>query len=172
VSNFSLVQLQEAQKASKKYPIVSNQVRYNPIDRRIEKDLLGYCQNYGITIIAYSPLARGLGRIRDHDPNNVIESLVQATGKSAAQIILNWCLSKESVVAVPGSNSAAHILENCGASDWRLSQEQLRLLDKNILHRERTRFEMLVKRCLPVAVRAWALRVIDYLPRSLRRRLI
>jgi diketogulonate reductase-like aldo/keto reductase len=172
VSNFSLAQLQEAQKALSRHPIVSNQVRYNPIDRRIEKDLLGYCQSNGITIIAYSPLARGLGRIRDHDPNGVIESLVKETGKTAAQVILNWCLSKESVVAVPGSNSAGHILDNCGASGWRLSQEQFALLDRKILHRERTRFEMFVKRHTPGALRALAVRAIDYLPRSLRRRLI
>jgi diketogulonate reductase-like aldo/keto reductase len=172
VSNFSLVQLQQAQKALNRYPIVSNQVRYNLIDRRIEKDLLGYCQSNGITIMAYSPLARGLGRIRDHDPNNVIESLVQETGNSVAQIILNWCVSKEAVVAIPGSNSAGHILDNCGASGWRLSQEQLALLERNILHRERTRFEMLVKRYTPGAVRELAVRAINYLPRSLRRRLI
>jgi len=172
VSNFSLSQLQEAQKALHKYPIVSNQVRYNPIDRRIEKDLLGYCQSNGISIIAYSPLARGLGHIRDHDPNGVIESLVKETGKTAAQIILNWCVSKEAVVAVPGSNSGEHILDNCGASGWRLSQEQFALLDRKILHRERTRFEMFVKRHTPGALRALAVRAIDYLPRSLRRRLI
>ncbi len=102
----------------------------------------------------------------------MIESLVKETGKTAAQIILNWCVSKEAVVAVPGSNSGEHILDNCGASGWRLSQEQFALLDRKILHRERTRFEMFVKRHTPGAVRALAVRAIDYLPRSLRRRLI
>jgi aryl-alcohol dehydrogenase-like predicted oxidoreductase len=77
VSNFSVAQLQEGQKVLSRHPIVSNQVRYNLIDRTIEKDLLQYCQKIHTTIIAYSPLARGLDRIRDCDPSNVIGSLVE-----------------------------------------------------------------------------------------------
>jgi len=171
VSNFSVAQHQEAQKALGRYPIVSNQVRYNLIDRTIENDLLQYCQRTHTTIIAYSPLARGLDRIRDCDPNNVIGSLVESTGKTAAQIIINWCVWKEGVVAIPKGNSAEHVLDNCGASDWRLSQEQIVLLDRNIQSRQRTRFDMLVRRYTPNVLREVVLRARNYLPRGLRRRL-
>ena len=75
VSNFSVDQLQEAQKALGKYPIVSNQVRYNLIDRTIEKDLLPYCQANHVTVIAYCPLARGLNRIHDWDLSGVIDEV-------------------------------------------------------------------------------------------------
>src|SRR5215510_8858017 len=59
VSNFSLNQLREAQAAMRKYSIVSNQVLYNLNRRYIEWDLLPYCQQQRITIIAYTPLDDG-----------------------------------------------------------------------------------------------------------------
>jgi diketogulonate reductase-like aldo/keto reductase len=55
VSNFSVDQLRAAQKALGTHPVVSNQVRYNLIDRTIESGLLRYCQEQRITVIAYSP---------------------------------------------------------------------------------------------------------------------
>jgi diketogulonate reductase-like aldo/keto reductase len=171
VSNFSLRQLQEAQRASRKYPVVSNQLRYNIIDRTIEKDLLPYCQENKITVIAYSPLARGLGRIRDCDPEQIIERLARETGRTGSQIILNWCLCKQGVVAIPKGNSAAHILENCGASGWRLTEEQVRLLDANIQHRQRTGFDALLRRYTPGPVRKIGLQVLNHLPPGLRRRI-
>ena len=42
-----------------KYPIVSNQVLYNLKRRGVERDLLPYCQENHITLIAYTPLADG-----------------------------------------------------------------------------------------------------------------
>jgi diketogulonate reductase-like aldo/keto reductase len=95
VSNFSVAQLQEAQKASGRYPIVSNQVRYNLIDRTIESELLPYCRINQITVIAYSPLARNLSRIRDCDSRGTIDDLARVTGRSPAQIVINWCLCKD-----------------------------------------------------------------------------
>ena len=103
--------MQEAQKALGKHPIVSNQVRYNLIDRTIEPEALPYCQANGITVIAYTPLGRGLGRVRDCDPQGILDRLARETGKSPAQIVLNWCLCKDRVVVIPISNSADHLLE-------------------------------------------------------------
>ena len=170
VSNFSVAQLQEAQKALGRHPIVSNQVRYNLIDRTIEKDLLPYCQANGVTVIAYTPLARGLGRVRDCDPRGILDRLARETGKSPVQIALNWCLCKDRVVIIPMSNSADHLLENCAASDWRLSSEHLALLDANIHYRHRSRFDMLLRRYMPHRLQSLALRSAKFLPRSLRRR--
>jgi diketogulonate reductase-like aldo/keto reductase len=171
VSNFSVAQLQEAQKALGRYPIVSNQVRYNLVDRTIERDLLPYCQINHITVIAYSPLARGLSRIRDCDPRGTIDDLARVTSKSPAQIAINWCLCKDGVVAIPKGNSAEHILENCSASGWRLSAEQICLLDGNIQYRHRNHFDMLVRRYMPNALRTIGLRAVNYLPQGLRRRI-
>lgn len=171
VSNFSVEQLKEAQDNLTKYSIVSNQVRYNLIDRSIEKDLLPYCQSNHVTVIAYCPLARGLNRIRDCDPSGVIDEVARMTGRSPAQIIINWCLCKDGVVTIPKGNSAEHILDNCGASNWRLSQEQLALLDSRIYYRRRSRFDMLVRDWTPRTLQALAVRTVNALPRGLRRRL-
>jgi diketogulonate reductase-like aldo/keto reductase len=170
VSNFSVAQLEEARRALPKYPIVSNQVRYNLIDRTIEQGLLQYCQANHITVIAYSPLARGLHRLEDCDPAGVLDQLSRQIGKSPAQIALNWCLCKEGVVAIPKGNSEEHILENCTASDWRLSAEQIGLLDATIQYRRRGRFDALMRRWTPRALRPVALRALHYLPQGLRRR--
>jgi diketogulonate reductase-like aldo/keto reductase len=171
VSNFSVVQLEEAQRALSTHPIVSNQVRYNLIDRTIEKDLLPYCQAHHITVIAYSPLARGLKRIRNCDPDGTLDKLSRAIGKSPAQIVINWCLCQEGVVAIPKGNSEEHILDNCAASGWRLSADQLSFLDAAIQFRRRGRFDTLVRRWMPRPLQTLAVRTLNSLPRGLRRRL-
>jgi diketogulonate reductase-like aldo/keto reductase len=170
VSNFSVAQLQAAQKALGGFPIVSNQVRYNLIDRTIETELLPYCRANHVTVIAYCPLARGLSRIRDCDPTGVIDELSRATGKSPAQIVINWCVCQTGVVAIPKGNSVEHILDNCGASDWRLNQEQLALLNDRVQHRRRNRFDQLVRQWVPGSLQSLAVQTLNALPRGLRRR--
>lgn len=172
VSNFSLVQMQEAQNALGKHPIVSNQVRYNIINRTIESSLLPYCQSHRITIIAYSPLAKSLGRILDCDPKRTIERIAQATGKTPAQIVINWCLCKDGVVTIPKGGSEEHVLENCAATGWRLTPEQLALLDATIEYRHRNRFDEAVRQLMPRSWQRVARRAVDYLPRSVRRRIL
>src|SRR5207249_11502185 len=54
--NFSATELKEAQAALSKCKIVSNQVRYNLVERTVEVELLRYCQETHLTVIAYSPL--------------------------------------------------------------------------------------------------------------------
>ena len=169
VSNFSMAQLKDAQSALHKYPIVSNQVRYNLIDRTIEQGLLQYCQANHITVIAYSPLARGLRRLEDCDPGGILEQLSRGIGKSPAQIALNWCLCKEGVVVIPKGSSEEHILENCAASDWRLTSQQIDFLDGAIQYRYRGQFDALLRRLTPHSLRPVALRALQHLPRGLRR---
>jgi len=170
VSNFSVARLGEARKAFGRYPIVSNQVRYNLIDRTIERDVLQYCRAHHVTVIAYCPLARGLDRIRDCDPSDVIGDLARITGKSPAQIVLNWCLCQEGVVAIPKGNSEQHVLDNCGAAGWRLSAEQIALLESRIRYRRRTRFDELARRYMPRPLQSVVSRGVRLLPRALRRR--
>ena len=171
VSNFSVPQLQAAQQALGKYPIVSNQLRYNLIDRTIEQELLPYCRANSVTVIAYCPLARGLDRIRDCDPTGVIDELARMINKSPAQVVINWCLCQEGVVAIPKGNSTEHILDNCGASDWRLSAEHLSLLDSRIRFRRRNRFDMMVREWIPGPLQSLAVRTLEALPKQWRRRL-
>lgn len=171
VSNFSVAQLQEAQSAAGRYPVVSNQVRYNLIDRTIETGLLQYCQANGLTIISYSPLARGLARISDCDQDGAIAEVAHLTGRTSAQVALNWCLCKDGVIAIPGSNSKHHVLENCGASGWRLTSDQIRLLESKVRFRHRNRFDTLVRKHMPRSLEGIAVGILNRLPAGFRRRL-
>lgn len=119
VSNFSVVQLKQAQAATRN-KIVSNQVRYSLGDRKIEVELLPYCQENQITIIAYSPLASlwGFSTLKASPHDSALEVIAEAHNKSKAQVALNWCISRKGVVVIPKSNSVERTVENCGASGW------------------------------------------------------
>ncbi len=134
VSNFSTKELQEAQAAMTRNPIVSNQVLYNLNTRRIERDLLPYCQQNDITIIAYTPLDSGSlaskPRFMPARRSQVLGQLAEELGKTRAQIALNWCISRPNVIAIPKSDSVARTVENCGAGGWKLTAEQVRMLDE------------------------------------------
>jgi len=172
VSNFSVDQLRAAQQALGRHPIVSNQVRYSLIDRTIESGLLAYCLAQAIAVIAYSPLGREFPRIAECDPRGTLADLARATGKSPAQIAINWCLCHDGVFAIPKGNSEQHILENCAASDWRLTAEQVALLDAAIQYRRRSRLDAMVRQLMPNSLQKAALRAVKVLPAGLRRRIL
>lgn len=134
VSNFPAADLRAAQAAMSRHPIVSNQVLYNLNRREIEADLLPYCERNNITVIAYTPLDSGRLARRSRYPANrsgmdALERVAAETGKTLSQVALNWCTAHPNVIAIPKSNSAARVVENCGASGWCLSPEQFALLN-------------------------------------------
>jgi diketogulonate reductase-like aldo/keto reductase len=148
VSNFSVRDLKNAQAALPGRPIVSNQVRYSLVERTIEGGLLQYCQENGITVIAYSPLATGLANIKAMDPKHVLRTVAEASAKSEAQVALNWCVHKENVVAIPKASTVAHIMENLGASGWKPQPELAHLLDSTIGYRRRGSLELNARRAV------------------------
>jgi diketogulonate reductase-like aldo/keto reductase len=112
VSNFSLQQLKEAEEALSRAEVVSNQVEYSFAVRSIEKDMLPYAEKEKITVIAYSPLARG------KIPTNLIpDNLLSKYNATPAQVILAWVGKSESVVPIPKSANPEHMRENAAASD-------------------------------------------------------
>jgi len=118
VSNFSVELLKEAQSHLKHAKIAANQIEYSLIERSAEKDVIPYCKENGIKVIAYRPLARG--NIASSQ-NKALEALAQKYNKTPAQIALNWITSKE-IVAIPKAGSIAHLRENCGALGWKMSE--------------------------------------------------
>jgi diketogulonate reductase-like aldo/keto reductase len=132
VSNFSVWDLKRAQAALSSCRIASNQVRYSLIERTVERELLSYCWEQKITVIAYSPLGEAFSRLRAADAKGSLGELAERTGKSAAQIALNWLIAKPNVVVIPKASSVAHAVENCGASGWRLAEAEYQLLEENI----------------------------------------
>ncbi len=131
VSNFSLDQLIEAQKAMKRYNITSNQVEYSLLVRGIEKDLLPFCSKAKITVIAYSPLAHGrLFSSIDSGSMKKLGALSKKYGKSLSQIALNWLTEKSRVIPIPKTDSKEHLLENLGALGWKLKKSDIDFIDK------------------------------------------
>jgi aryl-alcohol dehydrogenase-like predicted oxidoreductase len=127
VSNFSVAELREAQAAGR-HPIVSNQVRYSLVYRTIEDELLPYCQKHGITVIAYSPLSRGIANLNE-GLGETLHAVAKAEGRTPAQVAINWCIAKPNVVAIPRASTIAHVEDVCAASGWRLSPESVARLE-------------------------------------------
>ena len=133
-------------------PLASNQVEYSLFDRSIEKNgLLDYCLENDITVIAYSPLAKGLvtgkygpdkpppgPRKRMYPPEklrkaqpliNLLKEIGTNYSKSPAQVALNWTICK-GTVPIPGAKNAKQAAENLGAMGWRLTTDEVSALDK------------------------------------------
>lgn len=155
VSNFNLKKLKAAQDALAPIELASNQVRYNLLDREIEPELLPYTKAEKITVIAYSPLAQGLltGKYKsDTRPTSFIQAVnpgfssrnltrltevqgnlsevAKAHAKTPSQVALNWLMSKENVVAIPGVKNIEHAISDAGAVDWRLTDLEIETLEK------------------------------------------
>ncbi|MEM2940933.1 MAG: aldo/keto reductase [Thermoproteota archaeon] len=135
VSNFSLEQLKKAQEALSNHEIVSNQVEYSLAVRRIERDLLPYCEENSIAIMAYRPLAHGAlskpsGRLKP-----IVEEVSRKYGgKTPAQIALNWLITKSRMIfPIPRASKPERVVENTGAADWRLSKEDMERLENATL---------------------------------------
>jgi len=128
VSNFDSWDLERAQAASGRHKIASNQVPYSVIERTVESGPLNYCRQHQITIIAYSPLGTTFGNMKAADQNGVLTRVAQSTGKTEAQVALNWVISSEQVVTIAKASTEVHVIENCSASGWRLSRAHYDLL--------------------------------------------
>jgi aryl-alcohol dehydrogenase-like predicted oxidoreductase len=120
VSNFSVEELEEAQRALSETSILVNQVRFNLFDREDAEPIQEYCRSHGILIEAYSPLARGLlaGRYLDGkklplevrqmahglseekwipevlDRARALNDLAEETNESMPSIALHWLRSQ------------------------------------------------------------------------------
>ena len=96
VSNFDVSQMEETISYLCKNDMVVNQVEYSLLDRSVERDVLPYCTQQQVTVMAYTPLAKGrLSR------NEFLRRIGQKYEKSATQVALNWLIAKENVIAIP-----------------------------------------------------------------------
>jgi diketogulonate reductase-like aldo/keto reductase len=134
VSNYSVSQLAEAMKAMTRHEIVSNQVRYSLTHRNVEGDLLPFCQQNQITVIAHTPLDGGglaaKSFLRRRQASDILQKVADETGRTVSQVALNWCLSRPNVVVIPKSDKTDRVVENCGASGWSLTPQQVHSLEE------------------------------------------
>jgi diketogulonate reductase-like aldo/keto reductase len=130
VSNFSVAQTKEAQEALSKHDLASNQVEYSLLARGIEEDLLPYCKSSGIAVLAYRPLAHGALANPSGRLESVMKEISRAhNGRTSAQIALNWLLTRgENVFPIPRASRLEHVMEDAGASGWRLGEGEVSAL--------------------------------------------
>ena len=121
VSNFGIKQLETLGKHASGPPTV-NQVQFSPYHYR--RRLLEYCQEHGIVLEAYSPLARGQGL---HDPT--ITSLAERLGRTPAQVMLRWAIQHRAIV-IPKSTDKERIRANGQVFDFALSAEDMQTLNE------------------------------------------
>lgn len=132
VSNFSIEQLKKAQEASSRHEIVSIQIEYSLLKRRVEKSLLPYCEDNKIAILAYRPLAHGkLVKVPEELKKVIGEIGIKHGGKTPAQIALNWLITKSRMVfPIPRASRLERIIENVGATGWRLVVDDMEKLER------------------------------------------
>jgi diketogulonate reductase-like aldo/keto reductase len=125
VSNFDLADMVELVGLSGGSAVATDQVLYNLMRRGIEYDLMPWCEQHNIPIMAYSPLeqARLLG---DHE----LRRIAADYSATPAQIALAWVLRKDRVIAVPKASTPGHVKQNRIALDIPLSSDDLAALDR------------------------------------------
>jgi diketogulonate reductase-like aldo/keto reductase len=126
VSNFKVSDMEDLFRVSHGDRCATNQVPYNLGNRGIERDLLPWCEQHGMPVMAYSPLGGpGAGLLRDP----TLSRIGAAHGCSAAAVALAWTIRNGNVIAIPESGSAEHVRENAVALSLQLTPDELHAVD-------------------------------------------
>jgi diketogulonate reductase-like aldo/keto reductase len=125
VSNFDVADLHELRSLRGGREAASDQVLYNLSRRGIEWDLLPWCREFGLPIMAYSPIEQG--RLLEHP---VLQQVAVRHNATAAQVALAWVLRHSDTIAIPRAGTPAHVEENRAAVGLRLSGPDLAALDR------------------------------------------
>jgi 2,5-diketo-D-gluconate reductase A len=120
VSNYSLRELDALLATANVAPVV-NQVQFSAYEYR--KALLEGCLERRIVLESYSSL--GSGR---HLGSETAARIGQRHGRTAAQVLLRWCVQRE-IPVIPKSTHRERIEENAQLFDFRLSDEEMAELD-------------------------------------------
>lgn len=129
VSNLDYADMQELGQVPGGQACATNQVLYHLASRGIEYDLLPWCQQQSMPVMAYCPLAQA-GRLRTGLFNHpVVQAVAKEHNVTVAQVLLAWVISHRGVMAIPKASSIQHVEENAGALDISLSAQALSQLD-------------------------------------------
>ncbi|MFL5627770.1 MAG: aldo/keto reductase [Ktedonobacteraceae bacterium] len=125
VSNFNVSDLEEVMDLPGGTDVATDQVLYNLTRRGIEYDLLPWCRERNIPIMAYSPIEQG--RMLGHP---VLRDVADRHGATPAQVALAWVLRQDGLNAIPRAGVPTHVRENRAALDLRLTEQDLATLDR------------------------------------------
>jgi aryl-alcohol dehydrogenase-like predicted oxidoreductase len=160
VCNYNAAQMAEAEKY---ITLASNQVPYSMVKRSIENELIPYCLEHKKSILAYSPLERGLlsGKMKpgyefasgDHrkdvtffkDENlsrtneflNSIKPLADAKGITLSQLVILWTLQQPGItVALVGARNKEQAADNAFALNTILTKEEAEIISDHLAELE------------------------------------
>lgn len=129
VSNLDADDMQALWKLKGGQGCATNQVLYHLGSRGIEYDLLPWCAERYLPVMAYCPLAQA-GRLRDDLMNHaVVNAIARNKGITVAQVLLAWAIRNPDVLAIPKASSIAHVEENAAAREVKLTAQEVALLD-------------------------------------------
>jgi aryl-alcohol dehydrogenase-like predicted oxidoreductase len=126
VAGLSEVNVGEIEAASKFFPVVTVQNRYNLADRTSEP-VLDYCEKHNIGFIPWFPLNAGeLAR-----EGSALDTIARRHKASPGQIALAWLLKRSPVMLpIPGTGKVKHLEENVGGAAIKLSDDEFAQLDR------------------------------------------
>jgi diketogulonate reductase-like aldo/keto reductase len=125
VSNFDVGQMEDLFRVPDGHRCATNQVPYSLNNRKIERDVLPWCKQHNVPVMAYSPLGG------DHNlvvGDRTLAQVGTIHGCSAAAVALAWVMRSGSVIAIPESGSPAHVKENAAALSIALTPQDLQTL--------------------------------------------
>jgi diketogulonate reductase-like aldo/keto reductase len=123
VSNFDSAGMAEV--AALSGACATNQVLYNPEHRGIEFDLLPWCAEHGMPVMAYSPVGQG-GRLLRAP---ALTAVAARHGMTPAQVAIAWSLRHPGVISIPKAADAAHVRLNAAAAALTLTPADLAEID-------------------------------------------
>jgi diketogulonate reductase-like aldo/keto reductase len=126
VSNFDRGQMDDLFRVPDGQRCATNQVSYSLRNRRIERDLLPWCTQHNMPVMAYSPLG-GDHNLVVGDPT--LAKIGAAQGCSAAAVALAWVIRNGNVIAIPESGSSEHTKQNAAALSITLTPQDIQTLD-------------------------------------------
>ena len=128
LSNFDKEEISDAISLEYGEGIAADQVLYNLAQRGIEWDLLSYCRDKEIAVMAYSPIEHSGSDQSSILDNPGLVAVSQHLGKTPAQVALAWLLH-QNVSVIPKAGSPAHVRENFEALEIKLPAHALKALD-------------------------------------------
>jgi diketogulonate reductase-like aldo/keto reductase len=126
VSNFSVSQMEDLFRVPDGHRCATNQVPYSLNNRGVERDVLPWCKQHSLPVMAYSPLGGDNNLVVGDRTLTQVGTIHRC---SAAAVALAWVIRSGSVIAIPESGSPAHVQENAVALSIALTPRDLQTLD-------------------------------------------
>jgi len=128
VSNFDVADLEEV--SGSELP-VCDQVLYHLEERAIEHQVIPWCEEHSVAVVAYSPFGHKGGFPSRHTiRGRVLDEIAQAHGVTAHAVALAFLVSTPQVFAIPKASDPEHVADNAKAGDLRLSDAELARIDR------------------------------------------